>query len=264
VIVAAVVCPHPPLLLRELSGAHDAVPELRAACRDALAEALATAPDAVVVVGGADGSGEWDPSLPVDVRRFGTTTAPHVSGLPQSLGVAKRLLDEAGWAGPLHLHAVSWDADPSSVTGLAREIGEVEGRVVLLVLADGSARRGEKAPGYLDDRAFAFDDEIVGALERGDAATLAGLDAGLADELMVLGRAPLAVLGEAVLARAAPDDARTATTDPGPASPGPAAPHSPRGATPRARVVYRDDPYGVQYTVASWELSQGEPVSAEA
>ena len=39
-IVAAVVCPHPPLLLRELSGAQDAVPELRAACHDALASGV--------------------------------------------------------------------------------------------------------------------------------------------------------------------------------------------------------------------------------
>jgi hypothetical protein len=240
VIVAAVVCPHPPLLLRELSGAQDAVPELRAACHDALSSALATGPDAVVVVGGADRPGESDPSLPVDVRRFGTTTAPHVSGLPQSLGVAKRLLEEADWVGPLHLHGVSWDADPAAVTDLARQVGEVEGRVVLVVLADGSTRRGEKAPGYLDDRAFAFDDEIVTALENGDAATLAGLDAGLADELMVLGRAPLGVLGEAVLAQAATGETRSATTDP---------------ATPRARVLYHDDPYGVQYTVALWELS---------
>lgn len=227
-IVATVVCPHPPLLLRELSGAQDAVPELRAACRDALASALATRPDAVVVVGGADRPGGWDPSLPVDVRRFGTTTAPHVSGLPQSLGVAKRLLEEAGWVGPLHLHAVSWDADPTAVTELARAVGEVEGRVVLLVLADGSTRRGEKAPGYLDDRAFAFDDEVVAALERGDAEALAVLDADLAEELMVLGRSALGVLGEAVRAQ---------------------------GGTPRPRVLYRDDPYGVQYTVALWELS---------
>ena len=89
-IVSAVVCPHPPLLLRELSGAQDAVPELRAACHQALEAALGSRPDVVVVVGGADDAREWDPSLPVEVRRFGTTDAPHVVGLPLSLGVAKR------------------------------------------------------------------------------------------------------------------------------------------------------------------------------
>jgi hypothetical protein len=241
VIVAAVVCPHPPLLLRELSGAEDAVPQLRAACREALAAALAKDPDAVVVVGGAESSGAWGPSLPVEVRRFGTTTAPPVSGLPLSLGVAKRLLDEAGWAGPLYLHAVSFDAGPEAVTEVAQAVREVEGRVVLLVLADGSARRGEKAPGYLDERAFGFDDDIVAALDRGDAATLAALDPPLAQELMVLGRAALGVLGEAVLAQAEDQGSGGAAT----ASP----------TMPRTRVLYRDDPYGVQYTVALWDLT---------
>jgi hypothetical protein len=229
VIVAAVVCPHPPLLLRELSGAADAVPELRAAAHDALASALATRPEAVVVVGGADTGGEWDRSLPVDAHGFGTPGAPHVAGLPLSLGVARRLLDETGWAGPLHLHTLSWDAGPEAVAEVARTVAALEGRVVLLVMGDGSSRRGEKAPGYLDERAFAFDDEVGRALAQGDAAALAGLDRGLAEELMVLGRAAFGVLGEVV-----------ATS----------------GGRPVCRVLYRDDPYGVMYTVALWSLEQ--------
>ena len=229
-IVSAVVCPHPPLLLRELSGAQDAVPELRAACHQALEAALAARPDVVVVVGGADDAREWDPSLPVEVRRFGTTDAPHVAGLPLSLGVAKRLLEESGWAGRLRLRSLPWDADPTAVADAARAVGEVEGRVVLLVMGDGSTRRGEKAPGYLDERAFGFDDEVARALEAGDAGALAGLDPVLADELMVLGRPAFAALGEAVSAQ---------------------------GSTPRAKLVYRDDPYGVYYAVALWELAEG-------
>jgi hypothetical protein len=229
VIVAAVVCPHPPLLLRELSGAEDAVPELRAACHDALASALAVRPDAVVVVGGADAGGEWAPSLPVEVHPFGTPDAPHVTGLPLSLGVASRLLDEAGWTGPLHLHTVPWDAGPGAVADVAGKVRAVEGRVVLLVMGDGSARRGAKAPGYLDERAFAFDDGVGRALEQGDAGALAGLDRGLAEELMVLGRAAFAVLGEVAAAQ---------------------------DGTPRCQVPYRDDPYGVMYTVALWSLEQ--------
>jgi len=86
----------------------------------------------------------------------------------------------------------------------------------------------EKAPGYLDERAFAFDGETGRALEQGDAEALARLDPGLGEELMVLGRPAFAVLGEAVAGQ---------------------------GARARARVLYSDDPYGVQYTVAVWELS---------
>ena len=226
-IVAAVVCPHPPLLLRELSGAQDAVPELRAACHDALAAGLAGSPDLVVAVGGADEAREWDASLPVEVRRFGTTAAPHVAGLPLSLAVAKRLLEESGWIGPLRLLTLPWDADPATVESLARTVGELEGRVLLLVMGDGSTRRGEKAPGYLDERAFAYDRETGRALEEGDSEALARLDPGLGEELMVLGRPAFSVLGEVVAAQ---------------------------GVQPRARVLYSDDPYGVQYHVALWEL----------
>jgi hypothetical protein len=229
VIVAVVVCPHPPLLLRELSGAEDAVLELRAACRDALARGLSARPDEVVVVGGADLAREWDPSLPVDLHPFGTPDAPHVTGLPLSLGVASRLLEEAGWAGPVHPHTLPWDAGPEAVSELARQVRAVEGRVLLLVMGDGSARRGTKAPGYLDERAFAFDAEIARALEEGDAASLAGLDRRVAEELLVLGRSAFTVLGEVVEAS---------------------------GRTPEARVLYRDDPYGVMYLVAIWSLEQ--------
>lgn len=227
-IFAAVVCPHPPLLLRELSGAEDAVPQLRDACHDALATALAAGPDLVVVVGGADEAREWDPSLPVDLRRFGTTGAPPAAGLPLSLGVAKRLLDESGWVGPVRFLSVSWAADDAAVADLARVVAKAEGRVLLLVLGDGSPRRGEKAPGHLDERSFAFDAEIGRALEEGDAEALARLDPVLAGELMVLGRPAFAVLGHVV---------------------------SDQGGRPRPRVLYSDDPLGVQYTVALWDLS---------
>lgn len=229
-IVAAVVCPHPPLLLRELGGAEDAVPDLRAACAAALAGALGHRPDAVVVVGGGDETAVWDPSLPVGVRRFGTTVAADTAVLPQSLGVGRRLLDEAGWDGPVRMHTVSWDADAAEVADTARALGPArsEERLVLLVLADGSARRGEKAPGHLDERSLGFDDETARALAGGDATALTGIDAELAAELMAAGRAALGVLGEAVLRQ---------------------------GDAPRAEVLYRDDPFGVDYVVALWSLA---------
>ncbi|HEX6247007.1 MAG TPA: hypothetical protein VFZ64_03980 [Nocardioidaceae bacterium] len=226
-IVAAVVCPHPPLLLRELCGAEDTVPELRAACRKAVGSLLSGEPDAVVVVGGGETTRAWDPSLPLDVRRFGTTAAPEVAGLPQSLGVGRRLLDEAGWAGPVRMHTVAWDAGPTEVADVAAHVAGVEGRVVLLVLGDGSARRGVRAPGHLDERAFAFDDETARALEEGDAEALTRVDPALAEELLSRGRAALAVLGQVALTQ---------------------------GTLPRAELLHRDDPHGVDYVVASWAL----------
>lgn len=245
-IVAAVVCPHPPLLLHELSGAEDAVPALRAACDEALRRGLAAGATSVVVVGGADVPGEWDASLPDVAREFGGAAPRERPGgqpvegrrLPLSLRVGRRLLRETGWDGPVHLRSVTWEADSGEVEEAARavlrvaEYAQVEGqpgpsRTLLLVLGDGGARRGDKAPGYLDPRAFAYDDKVEAALRAGDAGALRTLDPVLAADLMVLGRAAFAVLGATVLGA---------------------------GLTAAAEVVYSDDPYGVQYTVACWRM----------
>jgi hypothetical protein len=230
VIVTAVVCPHPPALLRELGGARDALPELRAACHQALRAAWSADIDRVAVVGGAAESGAWEARLPIGLRRFGTTQPLEAEYLPQSLGVARRLLDEAGWAGPVDLQAVAWAASREIAGQTAATLGAAGDRVLLLVMADGSARRGEKAPGHLDERAFAFDDEIGRALRTGDPEALVALDADLAADLLVQGRTALAVLGQAAAAR---------------------------GARPKSWVVYRDDPYGVMYTVAVWKFGHG-------
>lgn len=237
-IVAAVVCPHPPLLLRELSGAQDAVPDLRAACARALTEALTDGVDTVVVVGGADTGEEWSPSLVFDVSRFGATAAPAPGGLPLSLGVGRRLLQKAGWTGPMELRSVAWEAGGSEVTETALEVvGRAErgGRTLLVVLGDGSARRGDKAPGYLDDCAYAFDARIGEALRAGDATVLRDLDPLVAVDLLVLGRAAFAVLGAAVAGA---------------------------GLRASAEVLHSADPYGVQYTVALWRTASRRRASA--
>lgn len=227
-ILTAVVCAHPPLLLRELCGRQDAVPALRHAAHEALQEALALDPEVVWVVGGGRITGGVDARLPVDVRGFGTSHAPRVEGLPQSLGVGKRLLEEAGWDGSTRMRRVMWTAPDDDLGLTAHLIANDPRRGVLLVLADGSARRGEKAPGYLDERAFAYDEATVRALGSGDVKALASLDRCLAQELMVLGWAPLMVLADVA--------------------------HR-QDADVQARLLHHDDPYGVAYTVALWRLS---------
>ena len=162
----------------------------------------------------------------VPVRRFGTTGAhPARPGLPTSLGVGRRLLQEAGWDGPVELVAARWHADPGPVAALAERLGDRPDGTVLLVLGDGSARRGEKAPGFLDERAFGFDDAVAAALAGGDATALRDLDAGLAEELMVLGSTALRLLGSVAAGG---------------------------GSAPVAAMTYRDDPFGVSYFVATW------------
>jgi hypothetical protein len=187
---------------------------------------VTNAVDEVVVVGAADEARAWPASSGFDLRRFGTTDArPARPGLPLSLGVGSRLLHDAGWSGDVSLLSVPWRPGPDDLDAVAESLTSRERRTAVLLLGDGSARRGESAPGYLDDRAFPFDDSVAKALADGDATALAELDPGLADELMVLGAAALRLLG------------RLAQRQPNP---------------PQATLSYRDDPFGVSYFVATW------------
>ncbi|GAB3715728.1 class III extradiol ring-cleavage dioxygenase family protein [Nocardiopsis oceani] len=225
-IVGAAVCPHPPLLLRELTGGQDVAAELREACGSALSALLAHSPDVVLVVGGAEvRSGHR--LGPVPVRAYGGTgeRVRQDETLPLSLGVARRLLDDNGTAVPVETVTVAWDATLGQVEDLAVWIAARPERVALLVMGDGSARRGAKAPGHLDERSFGFDEGVRRALARGDAAALLHLPPGLAAELMAAGRAAWQVMASAAAQTAEPV---------------------------RAKLLYADDPFGVMYLVAVW------------
>lgn len=175
-ILAVALAPHPPLLLRELGGDQDPVADLRAAVLAAV-RAVTVGAEEVLVVGPAAATGSWDVAEPFDVRRYGATgERPARRGLPLSLGVGRRVLREAGWSGPVELVAVASDASTPDLEALADRLADRPRRAALLLLGDGSASRGESAPGSLDERAFPFDDA-------------------LAEELMVLGAATFRLLG---------------------------------------------------------------------
>ena len=226
-IRAVAVCPQPPLLFRELAGTQDAAEDLRTACRRAVSQVLTPTPDAVTVIGGDERTAVWDAALAPAPGDFGGPEGGGLDGLPLSLGVGRRLLEEAGWAGPFELRGVAWDASREEVEELGEELVSREDDVVLLVLGEGSARRGDKAPGYVDDRAFDYDAETGRALAEGDPAALLVQDARLAHDLMAGGRAAFQVMAAAVRAQ---------------------------GTPPRAAVGYSDDPFGVMYVVATWRM----------
>jgi hypothetical protein len=152
----AVVPPLPALLPRHTS-IEDPVPELRTACRDAVAWLLADDPHTVSVVGD-----------PADVDR----------------GVGQWLLGEAGHLGTIAPVRQAAAAETCHFGAIAPEARP--GTAVLLLL-NGSARRSEKAPGHLDERSFAFDDALDAALRTGDPAARRDLDVTLADELLASG-----------------------------------------------------------------------------
>lgn len=92
-----------------------------------------------------------------------------------------------------------------------------------LVVANGSAKRTDKAPGYFDERAEEFDAALGRALRAGDLGALRRIDRGLAAELW------------------ADVDALVEVAESGGI-----------GEVLDVQVDYDDAPYGVQYWVVRW------------
>jgi hypothetical protein len=237
VLTAAAVCPAPPLLARELTGSEPVVPELRLACLDAATELVRSGPDVVAVVGAGEQSREFGARDRLDLAAYAPALALHSRGLdgesgsgldgsgeplPLSLGLGRMLLGQAGYGGTLALYSVHDRSSPADCAAIGERLAESAKRVALLVMADGSARRGLKAPGYLDERSLPFDAQVTDAIRNGDMAALLALDPGLARELMATGRPAWQVLAGAL-----------------------------SGLRPAAAIRYCDDPFGVAYLVAS-------------
>lgn len=235
-LVAAAVCPHPPLIVPELAGA--AAPELddlRAAADAAVARLLAADPEVILLLGAGPaterfGSADHGSLRPFGLDRHVRLWKVNCAGsdrLPLSLTIGAWLVNRSGTELPRLARAVAADAAPAECAALGAElVGEADGRIALLVLGDGSACRGVKAPGYDDPRAPAYDEGVASALAGADAEGLLGLDPVLSAELRAAGRAPWQVLAGA--ARAA-------------------------GGDWRGDLSYHRAPYGVAYFVANWE-----------
>ncbi|WP_406067345.1 hypothetical protein [Micromonospora sp. NBC_01638] len=264
-LVAAAVCPHPPLLVPEVAGS--AAPELddlRAACDVAVRRLLAADPDTVVLLGSGPVTGPISIPATGSLQPWGVDLdVPLVRGQPDRGAVLPLSLTIGAWllarhdprppapaapltaapltAAPLTaapLTAAPLPVAPTAVIQVAADAGLAElaavadtvnaagDRVALLVLGDGSACRGEKAPGYDDPRARPYDQRVAAALADADLDVLLDLDPVLSAELKAAGRAPWQVLARA---------ARSA------------------GGGWRGELLHDAAPYGVAYFVASWE-----------
>jgi hypothetical protein len=240
-LVAAAVCPCPPLLVPELAAG--AAPELdaaRAACTDALGVLAAAQPDRLVVVGPGEESGHavYPQGTRGTFRGFGVdidvrlgraegdadAPAPTERRLPSSLAVAAWLLERTGWSDALiEGLGVGEPLTAERCIDIGRDIAARAERVALLVMGDASACRTLKAPGYLDERAAPFDASVARALREADVAALKTLDIELARELKASGRASWQVLAGAA------EEAGLSGT-----------------------LLYDAAPYGVGYLVATW------------
>ena len=263
-ITSAALCPGPPLLVRELTGADPVLPELRAACAEAVATLLRDRPEVVAVVGPGPVTGPWPGDGRLNVAAFGGLPAaatnaadppaatpdgadphaaiPHAAtpddaalddaalddaaarpALPPGPGIGAYLLDQAGYRGERLIWSVSADEPVAGCRKLGADLAGRDTKTGLLVIGDGSARRGPRAPGHFDERAAAFDAAAERAVRAGDTRALLELDPGLARDLMATGRAAWQVLAGAL-----------------------------EGCTSiSVEVPYAADPFGVAYLVAT-------------
>ncbi|MFJ8868802.1 class III extradiol dioxygenase subunit B-like domain-containing protein [Streptomyces sp. NPDC102473] len=237
-LVAAAVCPCPPLLVPEVAaGAGPELDAARNACLDALGVLAASQPDLLIVAGptGPDDRGPFLPGSAGSFAAFGVDLSVRLGEspagaaaperpLPASLAVGAWLLERSRWSGPpVEGLGVGETLTAERCLAAGAELAARAERVALLVMGDGSACRTVKAPGYLDERAAGFDAEAARALGRADVAALSALDESLAYELKAAGRAPWQVLAGAA-----------------------------QGAGLEGQLLYEDAPYGVGYAVAAW------------
>jgi hypothetical protein len=226
--ISAAICPPTPLLARELTGLDPVIPELRQACAAAAERLVKSAPEVIAVVGAGRRTAVWPADGRLNLAAFGPAlgtrdglTGPTPRSLPLPLGLGVRLLDEAGYTGPRLLQSVHPGEPTAACLRLGADLRTRSDRVGLLVMADGSACRSLRAPGYLDPRAAAFDAALEGAVRSGDLGALRAMDQDLARELLAAGRP-----GWQVLAGAMP------------------------GRAPSTEILYKADPFGVFYLVA--------------
>jgi hypothetical protein len=243
VLIAAAVCPHPPVLIPAAMGAAGAGPELadlRAACAAAARGLVRARPDLIVIVGGGPAGRTYPWPSAGSLHRYGVpwSTGPGHPILPLSLTVGTWLLTEAleraawgageaGGAGgglAVTLCAVADTAEPAACRRLGARLAGLAPRVAMLVMGDASAKKAIGVSGAPDTEAEEYDAAIAAALGAADTAALARLDPDRAAELRVTGRAPWQVLAGAA-----------AGTD---------------GL--RGRLRLQAAPYDVSYLVASW------------
>ncbi len=232
-MIAAIACvPQAPLLLPGVTGGRVAeVEELLAAARAAVREAIGQGVDEVVVLGGGPATRVHPVDAPDPSGRFAPAPGrPAEPGaLPVSLAVGRMLLAAEGDPPPLTLQAVDERAPVDATAELGRALAARPGRTALIVAADGSARRGEKAPGHIDPAALASDTLIGKALTLPDPRLLLTLDPATSAGHLIAGRAAWQTMAAAC------------------------------AATPwTSHTRYEASPFGVAYWVTTWLPHTGE------
>jgi len=246
-LVTAAVVPGPPAFVAELMGsaAHE-LDDLRHAADSVVSRAVsdlvvasADSPmsgsvSAQLVIVGPGQPREFDAAGPVSFGSFGRDIAVPalVEGqqtdrdLPTPLMVARYLASRDVAAHPEHTDlwaSARWlTTSGADATSLGDQLREDVTRVALVLVADGAACHGPKAPRAEDSRAKAYDDEVCAALASGQPGRLAQIDVDLGQELGASGPQVWPVLFTAA------------------------------GSDGIGEVLWKGAPYGVGWAVATW------------
>ena len=228
--LAAAFCPHPPLLIPEVAAQEPVA--VRAPAVDAVRWLITQPIQRLVVIGSGRQASCYPPGSAGSFAGYGVDRAVRLPGaadhalvLPLALAVGAWLLETAGWTGDTIGATCDASGALPELPGLSPDGGSERGPgggLGLLVMGDGSSRRSEKAPGWLDDRSHAYDAAVSAALASGDPGRLA-VDLALGAELLAAG-APSWIAAARLLG----------------------------GRRWNGRVSYDDAPYGVGYLVATW------------
>ena len=209
--------------------------QVRPAAIEAVRWLVSGNPELVVVVGTGPETTSYSSSDSGSFRPFGVDLdvplGPRAcggrAGLPLSLTVGAWLLRQVGWQGERQAVAVSDAVTAEGAAGVGVDVGRLAEQVAILCMGDGSARRSERAPGWLDERASPFDAAVARALSTADASGAAG----------ARHRAGERSVGGRTCRLAGPGGGRSR--------------RPPKGGW-HARLTYDDAPFGVGYFVAAW------------
>lgn len=232
-IIAAACIPQTPLLLPGITGGPvPDVEHLRTAVHQAIDALAALEPDEILIVGAAPATQIYPADAPAPTGQLAPAPdrRPLPHALPPALAVARAAVQARAAARtqplipqPLILQGVAAGTAPHDCRELGRRLAGRPGRSALLAAADGSARRGEKAPGHIDQRAIDLDADIGRALATADTAALLALDPTACRDLLIAGRAAWQVMAQACTGQR---------------------------WTPGS--LYQHDPFGVAYWVITW------------
>jgi hypothetical protein len=250
VLITAAVVPGPPAFVVELMGsaAHE-LDDLRQATDLVVSRALS---DLLTVLAGSRSVGsasvqlvvvgpgqptEFNGAGPVSFASFGRDVVlpalvdgqPVERGLPTPMMVARYLASRDIATHPEHAElwaSARWiTTSGPAAKALGEQLGAHGTGLGLILVTDGAACHGPKAPRAQDTRAKAYDEEVCAALASGQRSRLAQIDADLGDELGATGSQVWPVLVGAA------------------------------GSDRIGEVLWAGAPYGVGWAVASWRRS---------